>query len=67
MADYAQCEETNNIVVDDDPGFVDARLMNFTLRDDSNVYRKLPGFPKIPFGEIGPREDGLRRRGLSTP
>jgi hypothetical protein len=67
MADYAQCEEMNNVVVDGDPGFVDARSMNFALRDDSIVYRKLPGFPKIPFGEIGPREDGLRRGEPSTP
>ena len=35
------------------PGFVDAEKMNFKLRDDSPVYKELPGFEKIPFEEIG--------------
>lgn len=39
---------------DTDPGFVAPRRMNFQLRDDSPVYRKIPGFEKIPFEQIGP-------------
>jgi hypothetical protein len=40
-------------LVDQDPGFVDAAKMNFRLRDDSPVYREVPGFKKIPFEKIG--------------
>jgi hypothetical protein len=40
-------------LMEDSPGFVDAAKMNFQLRDDSVVYKKLPGFQKIPFEEIG--------------
>lgn len=35
--------------------------MNFALKDGSIVYAKLPGFRKIPFGEIGLREDEYRK------
>ena len=51
----------DNFVTGDDPGFVDAAKMNFALKDDSVVYRKLPGFRKIPFGEIGLHEDEYRK------
>jgi len=40
-------------LMEDSPGFVDAAKMNFQLRDDSVVYKKLPGFQKIPFDQIG--------------
>ncbi len=42
-------------LVDHDPGFVDAPNMNFQLRDDSPVYRLVPGFQKIPFDRMGRR------------
>ncbi len=42
-----------NYVTDQNPGFVDAAKMNFTLRDDSTVYEKIPGFKRIPFERIG--------------
>jgi hypothetical protein len=42
-----------NNLMEPNPGFVDAAKMNFQLRDDSPVYKKLPGFKKIPFEKIG--------------
>jgi beta-glucosidase len=36
-----------------DPGFTDAKAMDFTLRKDAPVFQKLPGFKDIPFKEIG--------------
>jgi hypothetical protein len=53
---YAQCDFGENYITQDDPGFVDAAHMNFGLKDDSAVYREIPGFKKIPFDEIGPRK-----------
>lgn len=50
----------DNYVTDEDPGFVDAANMDFQLRDDSVVYKKIPGFKKIPFQKIGPYEDEYR-------
>jgi len=49
-----------NFVTDEDPGFIDAARMNFQLKDDSVVYRKIPGFKKIPFGNIGLYQDQFR-------
>jgi len=46
----------DNFVTSEDPGFVDAAGQNFALKDGSIVYGKVPGFEKIPFGEIGPRQ-----------
>lgn len=37
----------------DDPGFVDLKNKNFTLKPDSEVFEKLPGFRAIPFHKIG--------------
>ncbi len=50
----------DNFVTEEDPGFVDVTHMNFQLRDDSVVYQKIPGFKKIPFGEIGLYQDEYR-------
>ena len=47
-------------LVDQDPGFVDTAGMNFQLRDDSPVYKLVPGFKKIPFDEIGLVRDEYR-------
>ena len=44
---------TQNFVTDADPGFVDAAKGDFTLRSDAPVFAHIPGFPKIPFTEIG--------------
>ena len=56
VAKYAQTDFGNNYITQDDPGFVDAGRMDFRLREDAAVYRELPGFEKIPFGEMGPRK-----------
>ncbi len=50
----------DNLITDEDPGFVDAANMNFQLRDDSIVYRKIPGFKRIPFDRIGLYRDEYR-------
>ena len=50
----------DNFVTEDDPGFVDADNMNFQLRDDSTVYRAIPGFKKIRFERIGLYKDEHR-------
>lgn len=55
VGQHAQCDYGENFLTRDDPGFVDAAKLNFQLRDDSPVYRALPGFQRIPFNEIGPR------------
>ena len=36
-----------------DPGFIDAANLNFQLKDNSVVYKRIPGFKKIPFKKIG--------------
>jgi hypothetical protein len=43
-----------------DPGFVDAGKMNFQLKDDSPVYKQVPGFQRIPFEQIGLVRDEYR-------
>ena len=55
VAKHAQCDFGENYITQQDPGFVDAAKMDFRLKDGSVVYRELPGFAAIPFGEIGPR------------
>ena len=43
----------NNIVTKSDPGFADYKNKDFTLKDDSEVYKKIPDFPKLDFKNIG--------------
>jgi len=50
----------DNLIAEEDPGFVDAAHMNFQLRDDSIVYQKISGFKQIPFEKIGLYEDEYR-------
>ena len=57
---HAQFAERDNFETEEDPGFVDAENMNFQLRDDSVVYRKIPGFERIPFDKIGLYVDEYR-------
>lgn len=47
----------------EDPGFVDAANQNFALRDDAPVFKALPDFQPIPFGEIGLVNDEYRSDG----
>jgi len=42
-----------NVTTNEDPGFVDASDLDFTLRDNSAIFKKLPEFKPIPFNEIG--------------
>ncbi len=44
-----------NYVTDFDPGFVNWGKEDFGLREDSEVWRMLPGFRPIAFDQIGPR------------
>lgn len=52
---YAQTDFGDNYITQSDPGFVDAQQLDFRLKDDSLIYRELPGFTRIPFELIGPR------------
>jgi hypothetical protein len=54
---WAQTDFGENFITQKDPGFVDAAALNFSLKDDSVVFRELPGFERIPFERIGPRSD----------
>lgn len=36
-----------------DPGFIDAKNKNFMLKENSVVFKALPGFLPVPFDEIG--------------
>ncbi len=45
------CED--NLILDHDPGFVDAAALNFALKEDSLVYSQIRDFQRIPFEKIG--------------
>jgi hypothetical protein len=55
-----QVKPDENLVVDHDPGFVDAASGNFKLKPDAEVFSRLPGFKPIPFDKIGLYVDELR-------
>ena len=38
-----------------DPGFVDLKSGNFALKPDAQLFKDFPGFPDIPFANIGPQ------------
>ena len=42
-----------NVITNEDPGFADAANLNFTLKENSSIFKKLPEFKSIPFSEIG--------------
>jgi hypothetical protein len=52
---------SNNLETADDPGFVDAAMLNFALKPDAAVFKQLPGFKPIPFDQIGPKLDEYRQ------
>lgn len=52
--------EKENLVVSDDPGFVNAASGNYRLREDSKVFKEIPGFQPIPFEKIGLYKDEFR-------
>eukprot|EP00929_Paragymnodinium_shiwhaense_P091047 TRINITY_DN5109_c0_g2_i1.p1 TRINITY_DN5109_c0_g2~~TRINITY_DN5109_c0_g2_i1.p1 ORF type:complete len:372 (+),score=30.92 TRINITY_DN5109_c0_g2_i1:577-1692(+) len=41
-----------------DPGFADFKRGDLTLRGDSKIFRDIPGFPHVPFKDIGPVTKG---------
>ncbi|MEK4118043.1 MULTISPECIES: Ig-like domain-containing protein [Paenibacillus] len=43
----------DNWVTDEDPGFVNLAGGDLSLRPDAQVFEAIPGFPDIPFHEIG--------------
>lgn len=43
----------NNVRFAKDPGFVDAKGGNYTLREDAEAYKKLTDFKPIPFTRMG--------------
>jgi hypothetical protein len=53
--------QSDNIVTNDEPGFVNESSGNYLLKDDSWVYTKIPGFKKIPFDKIGLYKDKYRK------
>jgi len=59
--DHAQFGNIQNFVTRNDPGFIDAKKMNFQLRKDSIVFQKLPSFKNIPFDKIGTFDDNYRK------
>lgn len=54
--------EKDNYTTATDPGFVNAAKRNYTLRADSEVFKKIPGFQPIPFEKMGLHIDEYRRR-----
>lgn len=53
--------ESGNYVTRIDPGFTDLAHGDLTLRPDSEVFTKIPGFEVIPFKEIGLFKDAWRK------
>ncbi|QNK57382.1 Ig-like domain-containing protein [Paenibacillus sp. PAMC21692] len=58
----------NNLTLDagQDPGFVDADNMNFSLKPESIVFDQVEGFEDIPFDNIGLYQNDKRIRMPST-
>ncbi len=50
----------DNVIVNEDPGFVDMARMNFRLKPDATVLGKLPRLKDILFDRIGPKPDKYR-------
>lgn len=46
-------EANNNLLTKTDPGFVDYKNGNFTLKSDSEVFTAIPGFKNVEFEKMG--------------
>jgi hypothetical protein len=57
---YAQTDFGENYMTQSDSVFVDPERFDFRLKENSPVYRELPGFATIPFEQIGPRKASSR-------
>lgn len=58
--------EEHNLLLDRDPGFIDAGGGNWNLRPDSSIFNEIPDFPRVDFGKAGLKVDRYRRV-LPTP
>jgi hypothetical protein len=47
----------NNWATNIDPGFVNWKKQNFSLKRGSVIYKELPAFEEIPFSKIGRYND----------
>lgn len=47
--------DDSNWIMEGDPGFVDMDKQNFLLKPDSEVFKRIPAFERIPFDKIGPQ------------
>lgn len=52
--------QDNWVMRNENPGFVDPENLNFQLRDDSVILKRVEGFQPIPFDKIGLVKDDLR-------
>lgn len=59
--EHAQGESVNNYRTDSDPGFVDYENGDFTLKPDSEVFKRIPGFEALPFNKMGLYTDEFRK------
>ncbi|WP_068784716.1 Ig-like domain-containing protein [Paenibacillus phocaensis] len=50
---FGLVQYANNWVTAEDPGFVDLAGGDLSLRPDAKVFERIPGFPDIPFDQIG--------------
>lgn len=46
-------QAANNWSTGGDPGFVDFKRGNYTLKPDAEVFRRITGFKPVPFGQMG--------------
>ena len=54
-------ENVNNFQTTNDPGFVDLKGGNLMLRQDAEVFKKLPDFKPVPFDKMGLYADEFRK------
>ncbi|NQV36031.1 MAG: right-handed parallel beta-helix repeat-containing protein, partial [Phycisphaeraceae bacterium] len=51
----------NNWLTNDDPGFVNMAQGDFSLKEDSVVFKQIPGFEPVPFSKMGLYPDPWRK------
>ncbi len=54
------CVVENNVVLNEDPGFVDFWRLDLRLRPDAAIFQKLPGFKAPEFAKMGLYDDPRR-------
>ncbi len=57
---HAQFDQADNFWTEADPGFVDMKNENFSLKEDSEVFKKIPDFKPVPFDKMGLYVDEYR-------